>query len=375
MKSSTAVQVFLASIFGYFLIHATVSLGAADSKPGGEAEWKRTVDSAKKEGTVVVAGSPDPVMRNEIIPKFTARFGIPVQYTAGGASQIVARLGTERNAKLYSTDIFMAGINTVANILYPNKMLDPLKPALILPEVVDSSKWKKGRLWFPDPEERYVLRPFNSIASLFHVNLDHVKPAELRSSKDLLNPKWRGKISAEDPILGGGGANKAARLYVQLGEEFVSKFYKEQKWCCRERADGGLARAGYLSNLPRLSRRRPQGVAAGGFQFLRSFRVNGHAGHAHERAVAAHAAKPSASSQRGAGLRQLDRFQRGAGDLFTRERICDTTYGRGCVIFKIRDRSAPRGEVFRRRRLAMGGERQSRGQKACGKYSQGALKR
>ncbi|MET0584138.1 MAG: hypothetical protein ABW099_04590, partial [Candidatus Binatia bacterium] len=87
MKSSTAVQVFLASIFGYFLIHATVSLGAADSKPGGEAEWKRTVDSAKKEGTVVVAGSPDPVMRNEIIPKFTARFGIPVQYTAGGASQ------------------------------------------------------------------------------------------------------------------------------------------------------------------------------------------------------------------------------------------------------------------------------------------------
>jgi iron(III) transport system substrate-binding protein len=229
MKSSTAVQVFLASIFSYFLIHATVSLGAADSKPGGEAEWKRTVDSAKKEGTVVVTGSPDPVMRNEIIPKFTARFGIPVQYTAGGASQIVARLGTERNAKLYSTDIFMAGINTVANILYPNKMLDPLKPALILPEVVDSSKWKKGRLWFPDPEERYVLRPFNSIASLFHVNRDHVKPAELRSSKDLLNPKWRGKISAEDPILGGGGANKAARLYVQLGEEFVRKFYKEQK--------------------------------------------------------------------------------------------------------------------------------------------------
>jgi iron(III) transport system substrate-binding protein len=229
MKITAAFHCFFATIFGTLLLHATLSLGAADSKSGGEAEWRRTVDSAKKEGAVVVAGSPDPVMRNEIIPKFTARFGIPVQYTAGGASQIVARLGTERNAKLYSTDIFMTGINTVANILYPNKMLDPLKPALILPEVVESSKWKKGRLWFQDPEERYVLRAFSSIASLFHINRDHVKPAELRSSKDLLNPKWRGKISAEDPILGGGGANKAARLYVQLGEEFVRKFYKEQK--------------------------------------------------------------------------------------------------------------------------------------------------
>ena len=60
---------------------------------------KDTLELAKKEGTVVVAGSPDLVMRNEIIPKFTARFGIPVQYIAGGASQIVARLSTERNAE------------------------------------------------------------------------------------------------------------------------------------------------------------------------------------------------------------------------------------------------------------------------------------
>ena len=37
------------------------------------------VEAAKKEGKVVVAGSPDPVMRNDMIPKFTARFGIAVE--------------------------------------------------------------------------------------------------------------------------------------------------------------------------------------------------------------------------------------------------------------------------------------------------------
>jgi iron(III) transport system substrate-binding protein len=229
MQRRITLKLFLSAIITTILLQATTLAGAAESKPGWEAEWKRTLESAKKEGTVVVTGSPDPVMRNEIVPKFTARFGIPVQYIAGGASQIVARLSTERNAKLYSTDIFMAGMNTVANILYPNKMLDPLKPILILPEVVEPSKWRKGKLWFQDPEERHVLRVFSSIASLFHINRDHVKPGELRASKDLLNPKWRGKISAEDPILGGGGANKASRFYVQLGEEFVRKLYKEQK--------------------------------------------------------------------------------------------------------------------------------------------------
>jgi iron(III) transport system substrate-binding protein len=229
MQTRIASKLFLTAIITTIFLQATPLVGAAESKPGWEAEWKRILESAKKEGTVVVAGSPDPVMRNEIIPKFTARFGIPVQYIAGGSSQIVARLSTERNAKLYSTDIFMAGMNTAANILYPNKMLDPLKPILILPEVVESSRWRKGKPWFQDPEERYVLRAFSSIASLFHINRDHVKSGELRASKDLLNPRWRGKISAEDPILGGAGANKAARFYVQLGEEFVRKLYKEQK--------------------------------------------------------------------------------------------------------------------------------------------------
>ena len=223
------MKLFSATVIAILLLQGAPVLGAAEPKPGWEVEWKRTLEGAKKENTVVVAGSPDPVMRNEIIPKFTARFGISVQYIAGGANQIVARLSTERNTRLYSTDVFMVGLNTAANVLYPNKMLDPLRPAFILPDVVDPSKWRKGKLWFQDPEESYVLRAFSSIASLFFINGDHVRAAELRSSKDLLNPKWRGKLSAEDPLLGGGGANKAARLYAALGEDFVKRLYKEQK--------------------------------------------------------------------------------------------------------------------------------------------------
>ena len=205
-----------------------VEQAVAQSK-GREREWNEVLAAAKKEGKVVVAGSPDPVMRNEIIPKFTARFGIPVEFVAGRSSQIVSRVHTERSAGVYTVDVFLAGPDTTAVTLYGQKLIDPVKPLLLLPEVVDGSKWKSGKVWFVDPEERFVVRPFSSVATLLFINTDHVKPEELRSAKDLLNPKWRGKISVEDPTTTGAGANEAARFYQQVGEEFVKQLYIDQK--------------------------------------------------------------------------------------------------------------------------------------------------
>ena len=211
-----------------YCILLTVAPAWAQSRDW-EKEWNETLAAAKREGKVVVAGSPDPVMRNEIIPKFMSRFGVPVEFIAGRSSQIVARVRTERSAGIYSIDIYLSGPDTTANTLYGEKLVDPLKPLLILPEVVDPAKWKTGKPWFVDPEESYVLRPFRSVANLLFINPDHVKPEEMRSSKDLLNPKWKGKISTEDPTTTGAGANLASRFLNQLGEEFFKKLYIEQK--------------------------------------------------------------------------------------------------------------------------------------------------
>lgn len=213
----------LTTVLCLLLTMATVAAWAQ------EKEWNETLAAAKKEGKVAVQGSPDPVMRNEVIPKFTARFGISVEFLAGRASEIAARIRTERSAGIHSIDVFLSGPDTTANMLYGEKMIDPSKPMLILPEVIGGSKWKKGKPWFIDPEERYVLRAFSSVANLLFINTDYVKPEEIRSSKDLLNPKWKGKISTEDPTTTGSGANLASRFYNQLGEEFVKKLYIDQK--------------------------------------------------------------------------------------------------------------------------------------------------
>ncbi len=194
-----------------------------------DKEWNALIEAAKKEGKVVVAGSPDPVMRNEIIPKFKERYGIGVEFLAGRSSEITARVKTERGSGIYSVDVYLAGPDTTAVTLYADKMIDPLRPLLVMPEVVDGAKWKQGKVWFADPEERFAARPFSSVATMLFINTDQVKPEELRSAKDLLNPKWRGKISSEDPTTTGSGANAAARFYHDLGEDFVRKLYIEQK--------------------------------------------------------------------------------------------------------------------------------------------------
>jgi iron(III) transport system substrate-binding protein len=203
---------------------------AAQAQPADwQKTWDETLAAARKEGKVIVGGSPDPVMRNEIIPAFTARYGIPVAYIAGSSAQLAGRVRVERASGMYSVDVFMAGSDTTVNVLYPEKMIDPVKPLLILPEVTDGSKWKKGKVWFADPEEQYLLRLFNSVTGMIFINTDYVKPEEMRTIGDLVNPKWKGKISTDDPTVAGSGSAGAGNFYAQLGPDYVKKLYIDQE--------------------------------------------------------------------------------------------------------------------------------------------------
>lgn len=191
--------------------------------------WDEVLAAAKREGKVVVIGPPDSEVRKSLPAAFTARYGITVEYLGGRTSEAAEKLRAERRAGRYSVDVTIGGVQSMATIFHREKMLIPLRPELILPEVVDGSKWKKGELWFADPEQQYVLRLANTVSSSFYINTDKVKQDELRSARDLLDPKWRGKISTQDPTVPGSGSNFAAQLYVDLGKDFVKQLYVDQK--------------------------------------------------------------------------------------------------------------------------------------------------
>src|SRR5262245_49401073 len=283
-------------------------------------EWSQILAAARKEGRVVVTSSPDATFRNEIMPKFMARFGIPIEFLAGRSGEIAARIKTERAAGVYSVDVFLFGPDSTAKVLYAEKVIDPLKPLLVLPEVVDATKWKRGKLWFIDPEEKYVLRVFNRTREFFPINAEYVKAAEISSAKDLLNPKWRAKIVTEDPTSTGRPAAQAELFYNQMGEEFFKRLYIDQKLViARERRQAAdWACPGYIPHLPHLPHGRLGSPADGRLQDLGRLRTVRHAAFHQLLSLAPYCRAQRSTSQRCPGFRQLAGVQRGVGNLFAR---------------------------------------------------------
>lgn len=213
-----------------------------------QKQWDQLVADAKKEGKVVIIAPSDPQVREALPAAFKAKYGITVEYLGGRSSDMAARLRTERQSGIYTIDVALSGTLTMASIFYGEKMLDPIRPVLIDPNVTDGSKWKSGKLWFIDPEDKYILRIFNTRTPMFYLNTDKVKPDEIKSAHDLLNPKFQGKIITADPTLPGIGSSDSARFYIQYGEEFVKKLYIDQKAVMsrdRRQIGDGVARGAY----------------------------------------------------------------------------------------------------------------------------------
>jgi ABC-type Fe3+ transport system substrate-binding protein len=51
----------------------------------------------------------------------------------------------------------------------------------------------------------------------------------MTAATDLLNPKWKGKIAAQDPLGSGSGGDTAVNFYRQMGADFVKQLYIDQK--------------------------------------------------------------------------------------------------------------------------------------------------
>jgi iron(III) transport system substrate-binding protein len=188
------------------------------------------VDAAREEGRVVVAGPPTPETRTELAAAFRNRFGVEVEYFApGSTSVLVTRLIAERAAGQYTVDVILGGAAGLYTHAYPDKMLAPLAPTLIHPEATDPTRWVGGRVWYMDPDQEYILRLSQQLTGEVAVNTQYVQAEDIRSWRDLLDPRYRGKIATGDPGVPGAGSNTAAYLLRMLGEDYVRGLYVGQQ--------------------------------------------------------------------------------------------------------------------------------------------------
>jgi iron(III) transport system substrate-binding protein len=213
-------------VLSCIFIAASMSYGN-EAKPDWQVQWKKTLEAAKKEGQVKVYISG----YEAVLPDFVMDYPeIKVTAVAGRASQLGPRLLSERRANNYVADIVSAGANLNYQQLYRAKTLDPIKPALMLPEVVDQSKWFVGKHEYSDPEAEYILNYVGSAsygAVNYNTNLVDVK--EFNSYWDLLKPKWKGKIEVRDIREAGPDPANARFFYYhpELGPPFIEKLFRE----------------------------------------------------------------------------------------------------------------------------------------------------
>ncbi len=236
-RLSTAVFacLFLVACGGSAAAPAQVSLPAQVSRPAAATNqsdsWQQLVQAAQREGTVSLYGPPGGNYRNALIGPFEQAYpGIKVDAYFGDDQSLVSRITTERAAHKYLADVLVDGTTSPITALKQSGAVAPIRPVLMLPEVLDESAWLQQKLWFPDAAEPYVDLQFEGLVSApIAYNSKLVDPKQFTSQWDILDPKWKGKIVATDIRRPGTGAAQARYIYKSsdLGPTFLTRLYGE----------------------------------------------------------------------------------------------------------------------------------------------------
>ena len=216
-------------IMSLLLLSSAIVASAAESKPSWQREWEKLLEGAKKEGEVRLWGEQE-VTHTDIIAAFNKDFPFIKAVTVSGrVGDLMPRIIAERRAGKFLADIYSGGLGGRSFYdFHKAGVLDPLKPVLLLPEVVDASKWLNGEHYYADSEKQFVFMYEGSVAGNgLHYNTGLVDLKEFKSYWDLLSPKWKGKILLfERP---GVGSPSVVRFYhhAQLGPDFVKRLFGE----------------------------------------------------------------------------------------------------------------------------------------------------
>lgn len=225
LKSKPKNLKFAAAVL---VLLVAVGVASAAELPKWKEEWTRVIEAAKQEGQLSLYGGQE-ITHPDIIAGFNKDFPfIKVSSASGRAADMMTRIVAERRADRYLADVTASGPNG-PRMLYLNKILDPIAPTFILPEVSDPSGWYGRRHWYADPENKYIFMFEGTIVSTgLSVNTKLASAEEIKSYWDLLQPKWRGKLLGQDPR-GAALSTPVLILYHRdgLGAQFLRRLYTE----------------------------------------------------------------------------------------------------------------------------------------------------
>ena len=210
----------------FFIAHASLP-SAAFSQSAWKIEWEKVQAAAKVEGKAVVNIPPSAELRQALENAFKQRFGIELELVPGLASKMASRIADEHKAGVRYFDVSIAHVDNLIDRLIPMGAVEPLESNWILPEVRDPKNWWGGHFW-SDKGQQYAYEPSAYLQKSIWYNANLVKPEDVLSYDDLLNPRWQEKIGLFDPRGGGAGLGIWTFLWTLKGETYLKKLVQQK---------------------------------------------------------------------------------------------------------------------------------------------------
>ncbi len=224
---NTIVRKFPGLLLWLCLIAAYAFTGAEKAQASWEADWKKTVEAAKKEGQVTIYTSSR--QNNLLLESGAFQKKFPEIKLLVALGNPLHRILTERRVHKYLADVAFTGPSSIWR-LHQAKVLDPISDTFILPEVTDKSKWLQGKHYYVDKEQKYIFAAVGNVdLGAFFYNTKQINPKDFKSFWDFLRPEWKGKMSARDVRTPGPGSvtMRMFNAIPELGPKFIRRLFGE----------------------------------------------------------------------------------------------------------------------------------------------------
>src|SRR5439155_15603311 len=193
-------------------------------------EWEPMVAAARKEGKVSVNTFTGQGYAR-VLKLFSQTYpDLKLEHTNLEPVEFSPRVIQERKASVYTWDVATMPMSTALQVLKPAGVWDPIRPAIIAADAKNDASWRGGfEAGFLDRDKRLAYA-FTLVRAVgVFVNVDRIKEGELKGFKDLLAPKWKGKVAISDPRVIGSTFWPLTVARLKLGDGIMKQLLIDQE--------------------------------------------------------------------------------------------------------------------------------------------------
>ncbi|MBM3598177.1 MAG: extracellular solute-binding protein [Alphaproteobacteria bacterium] len=205
---------------GLLALALSVAAGAAlAAAPAPSPLTPQLIEAAKKEGVVHFYTAVDLQLAEVVAKQFEQKYpGIKVVVERNGSERLFQRIGQEVTANIHNCDV----VNTSDAAHFVRWKKDKLLTPYVTPDIADNFAADQR-----DPEGYYA-NWRNTLSPIF-VNTKLVSEAETpKSFKDLLDPKWAGKLTKAHPGYSGVVMTATFQVSTALGWGYFEQLAKQK---------------------------------------------------------------------------------------------------------------------------------------------------